>query len=73
MYEVMAVYGYAWVFFLSFIFLTTFAFLNMVIGIVVNVMENENAAERLAEGEPSMTDLRAELAEIKALLKHRDG
>ena len=45
----------------------------MVIGIVVNVMENENAAERLAEGEPSMTDLRAELAEIKALLKHRDG
>jgi voltage-gated sodium channel len=59
------------VFFLSFIFLTTFAFLNMVIGIVVNVMENENAAERLAEGEPSMADLHAELAEIKALLKHR--
>tara|TARA_B110001469_G_scaffold112652_1_gene115569 strand:- start:5073 stop:5438 length:366 start_codon:yes stop_codon:yes gene_type:complete len=71
MYEVMEVYGYAWVFFLSFIFLTTFAFLNMVIGIVVNVMENENAAERLAEGEPSMTDLRNELAEIKALLKHQ--
>ncbi len=71
MYEVMHVYGYAWVFFLSFIFLTTFALLNMVIGIVVNVMENENAAERLAEGEPSMTDLRNELAEIKALLKHQ--
>jgi voltage-gated sodium channel len=71
MYEVMAVYGYAWAYFLSFIFLTTFAFLNMVIGIVVNVMENENAAERLAEGEPSMTDLRNELAEIKALLKQR--
>jgi voltage-gated sodium channel len=71
MYEVMEVYGYAWVFFLSFIFLTTFAFLNMVIGIVVNVMENENAAERLAEGEPSMTDLRNELAEIKALLKRQ--
>ena len=73
MYEVMVVYGYAWVFFLSFIFLTTFAFLNMVIGIVVNVMENENAAERLAEGEPSMTDLRNELAEIKALLKRQGG
>ena len=71
MYEVMAVYGYAWVFFLSFIFLTTFAFLNMVIGIVVNVMENENAAERLADGEPSMSDLRNELADIKALLKHQ--
>ena len=71
MYEVMTVYGYVWVYFLSFIFLTTFAFLNMVIGIVVNVMEHENAAERLADGEPSMTDLRNELAEIKALLKHQ--
>jgi voltage-gated sodium channel len=71
MYEVMTIYGYAWVYFLSFIFLTTFAFLNMVIGIVVNVMENENAAERLADGEPSMSDLRNELADIKALLKHQ--
>jgi voltage-gated sodium channel len=42
-----------------------------VIGIVVNVMENENAAERLADGEPSMSDLRNELADIKALLKHQ--
>ena len=71
MYEVMTVYGYAWVYFLSFIFLTTFAFLNMVIGIVVNVMENENAAERVADGEPSMTDLRNEIAEIKVLLKRQ--
>jgi voltage-gated sodium channel len=71
MYAVMTIYGYAWVYFLSFIFLTTFAFLNMVIGIVVNVMENENAAERLADGEPSMSDLRNELADIKALLKHQ--
>jgi voltage-gated sodium channel len=71
MYEVMTIYGYARVYILSFIFLTTFAFLNMVIGIVVNVMENENAAERLADGEPSMSDLRNELADIKALLKHQ--
>jgi len=73
MYEVMETYGYAWAYFLSFIFLTTFAFLNMVIGIVVNVMENENAAERLADGEPSMTDLRNELTEIKALLEQRSS
>jgi len=71
MYEVMTVYGYAWVYFLSFIFLTTFAFLNMVIGIVVNVMENENAAERLAEGEPCLADLQAQLADIKVLLQNK--
>ena len=72
MYEVMEVYGYAWAYFLSFIFLTTFAFLNMVIGIVVNVMENEHSKEREAEaianGDVTLDDLKAELAEIKALL-----
>jgi len=36
-------------------------------------MENENAAERLADGEPSMTDLRNELTEIKALLEQRSS
>jgi len=73
MYEVMEVYGYAWIYFLSFIFLTTFAFLNMVIGIVVNVMENEHSKEREAEaianGDVTLDDLKAELAEIKALLR----
>ncbi len=42
MYETMEVYPLSWVFYLSFIFFTAFAFLNMVIGIVVNVMEEEN-------------------------------
>ena len=71
MYETMEVYPLSWTFYLSFIFFTAFAFLNMVIGIVVNVMENENAAERLADGEPSMTELRDELEQIKALLQQQ--
>ena len=75
MYEVMEVYGFAWAYFLSFIFLTAFAFLNMVIGIVVNVMENEHSKERQAEaeakGEATLADLQQELAEIKLLLKQR--
>jgi len=68
MYEVMAVYGFGWVYFLSFIFLTTFAFLNMVIGIVVNVMETEHQKENQANGEPTLQELQHELQEIKALL-----
>ena len=75
MYEVMEVYGFAWVYFLSFIFLTTFAFLNMVIGIVVNVMEHEHSKEREAEaianGDMTLNDLQQELMEIKLLLKQR--
>ncbi|WP_069471020.1 ion transporter [Candidatus Marithrix sp. Canyon 246] len=47
MYESMAVYPLSWMYYLSFIFLTTFAFLNMVIGIVVNVLDEEHRAARL--------------------------
>jgi voltage-gated sodium channel len=36
----------SWLFYLSFIFFTAFAFLNMAIGIVVNVMEQENTKAR---------------------------
>jgi voltage-gated sodium channel len=67
-YETMEVYPYSWLFYLTFIFFTAFAFLNMVIGIVVNVMEEEHKAAR-AETEPTMNDLQNELQEIKQILK----
>lgn len=66
-YETMEVYPYSWIFYLTFIFFTAFAFLNMVIGIVVNVMEEEHALMR-SETEPSMTDLQNEIQELKALI-----
>ena len=66
-YETMEVYPMSWVFYLSFIFFTAFAFLNMVIGIVVNVMEEEHALARSAK-EPSMTDLQDEIRELKAMI-----
>ena len=66
-YETMEVYPYSWIFYLTFIFFTAFAFLNMVIGIVVNVMEEEHALMR-SETEPSMTDLHNEIQELKAIL-----
>ncbi|WP_334063601.1 ion transporter [Alteromonas genovensis] len=85
MYETQEVYPLSWIFYLTFIFFTAFAFLNMVIGIVVNVMERENEkaraekqAELLAEleaqgnVEPTLKDVMAELNEIKAQLKHRE-
>ena len=60
-------------FYLSFIFFTAFAFLNMVIGIVVNVLEDERELVRLEESggqaEPTMADLQSQLDEIKALLR----
>lgn len=49
MYETMAVHPLSWIYYLTFIFLTAFAFLNMVIGIVVNVMEKEQEKEKAAQ------------------------
>lgn len=69
MYETMEVYPLSWVFYLTFIFFTAFAFLNMVIGIVVNVMEQENAKARAEsmqeEGEPSLKDLSNQIASLQ--------
>ena len=47
MYETInAGFGWSWIYYLSFIFLTAFAFLNMIIGIVVKVLEDEHQRER---------------------------
>jgi voltage-gated sodium channel len=75
MYETMKVYPLSWTYYLSFIFLTAFAFLNMVIGIVVNVIEQESQKERdemlEQSGEPTMLELQAEIRELKVLLERR--
>ncbi len=87
MYETMAVYPMSWIFYLTFIFFTAFAFLNMVIGIVVNVMEQENAnarAEALEESmeankEPSLKDIAAKIDQLQqqvvdlSLLQKKDN
>tara|TARA_R110002072_G_scaffold89232_5_gene199993 strand:+ start:16125 stop:16907 length:783 start_codon:yes stop_codon:yes gene_type:complete len=70
MYEVMAVYGWAWIYFVSFIFLTAFAFLNMVIGIVVNVLEEEHQREIEADPDQiSLKDLHEEVVALRQLLE----
>jgi voltage-gated sodium channel len=70
MYETMAVYPISWLYYLSFIFLTAFAFLNMVIGIVVGVMEEEHREqERLQNPEPTTSELKQDIAELKFMLE----
>ncbi|TMO67772.1 ion transporter [Pseudoalteromonas aurantia] len=76
-YETMEVYPMSWVFYLSFIFFTAFAFLNMVIGIVVNVMEDERSKLRQekesAKNVPTIEDLHNEIQELKHLLKQQNS
>ena len=69
MYETMSVYPLSWIYYITFIFLTAFAFLNMIIGVVVNSFEQENILQNREKGEPTLKELQLELKEIKTLLK----
>ncbi|MDX1451332.1 MAG: ion transporter [Oleiphilaceae bacterium] len=72
MYETMVHYSFSWFYFMSFIFFTAFAFLNMVIGIVVGVLEEENLKVKeeaaLERGDPTLADLQREIRELKELM-----
>jgi len=78
MYETQEVFGLSWIFYLSFIFFTAFAFLNMVIGIVVNVLEQERSKlhdnveeEHHDEHMLELRRLREEMQDLKQLLNSR--
>lgn len=73
MYESMTVYPLSWIYYLSFIFFTAFAFLNMIIGIVVNVLNDEH--ERMKEEEQAnaltLEDLDKKLDDLTILVSDR--
>ena len=60
------VYPWSLGFFVLYVTVTAFAALNLFIGVVVNAMDS--AREEEHEGEPTLADLKAELAEIKAMI-----
>ncbi len=68
---VMEKFPYAWLFFITFIIVTTFMVLNLFIGVVVNAMQAEHAKEEAEEREAERALIEEEteplVAEIKAL------
>jgi voltage-gated sodium channel len=74
MYETMAHYPLSWIYYLTFIFFTAFAFLNMVIGIVVNVMNEEQERIRKQERpqeDVSLESIQRDIHELKKMLEER--
>ena len=51
MYETMEVYPFSWAYYLSFIFIVAFIFLNMMIGIVLETLQREHDAYDREQGE----------------------
>ena len=66
---VMEQHPYAWLFFVPFILVTTFAVLNLFIGIVVNAMQSEHEDMAHAEREAIQVETAALHAEVRQLRK----
>ncbi|GAB3476817.1 ion transporter [Marinomonas epiphytica] len=65
MYETMEVYPMSWAFYLVFIFLTAFVFLNMMVGVVLDVMTQETAAKEHDVQENNHAELMASLTAMQ--------
>ncbi len=70
---VMEAFPYAWLFFVPFILLTTFIVLNLVVGLVVNSMQDAHHAEADQRTDDYRDQVLARLNDIEALLKERSS
>ncbi len=71
---VMEVYPYAWAFFVPFIMVTTFAVVNLLVGLIVNSMQDAHAEEGNAATDAYRDEVLVKLAAIEARLDaQKDG
>jgi voltage-gated sodium channel len=69
---VMEVYPYAWAFFVPFIMVTTFAVVNLLVGLIVNSMQDAHAAESNKATDEYRDEVLTRLREIEKKLAERD-
>ena len=65
---VMLEYPYAWAFFIPFIMVTTFAVVNLLVGLIVNSMQDAHAEESNAETDSYRSEITARLTAIEERL-----
>lgn len=70
---VMEVYPLAWLFFVPFILVTTFAVMNLVVGLIVNSMQDAHHSEENAATESYRDEVLARLAAIEQRLSGDGG
>lgn len=69
---VMEVYPYAWAFFLPFIMVTTFAVVNLLVGLIVNSMQEAHGAEEVQRTDAYRDEVLARLRAIEERLEKKD-
>ena len=67
---VMEVHPYAWAFFIPFILVTTFSVVNLLVGLIVNSMQEASEREAVDETTLHREDLMARLSRIEAQLEN---
>lgn len=65
---VMEIYPLAWMFFLPFILVTTFAVVNLIVGLVVNSMQEAHSEESVAQTDEYRESVLHRLDRIDAML-----
>ena len=70
---VLEVYPYAWAFFIPFILVTTFAVVNLLVGLIVNSMQDAHQEEDVQRTDAYRDDVLARLEAIEKLLQHKNG
>ncbi|MGH1412485.1 MAG: ion transporter [Pelagimonas sp.] len=69
---VMEIYPYAWVFFVPFIIVTTFAVVNLLVGLIVNSMQDAHAEEDIIKTDAYRDQVLDRLTAIERQLDKRD-
>ncbi|ULB10998.1 ion transporter [Cereibacter azotoformans] len=69
---VMELYPYAWAFFVPFIMVTTFAVVNLLVGLIVNSMQDAHSAEDVSRTDAYRDEVLTRLAAIEARLTAGD-
>jgi len=70
---VMEIYPYAWVFFVPFIMITTFAVVNLLVGLIVNSMQDAHAEEDDAKRIERHEDILARLDRLEKMLARAEA
>ncbi|MFD1511636.1 ion transporter [Lacimonas salitolerans] len=70
---VMEVFPYAWMFFLPFILVTTFAVVNLLVGLVVNSMQDAHHEEENARTDAYRDEVLERLSAIEARLSEKEA
>jgi voltage-gated sodium channel len=69
---VMEVYPFAWAFFVPFIMVTTFAVVNLLVGLIVNSMQEAHGAEEVQKTDAYRDEVLSRLRTIEARLEERE-